>query len=107
MSHLAAETASDASIRHMRHGIRFQGVCGCFHRECWTARQANTGMITRASILINTEARALHPFAGGQRFGPNGLDPALAFQLAFAFGDDHLETIERGIERLLQRGPHF
>ena len=64
-------------------------------------------MITSACILINTEARALHPFAGGKRLGSDGLDSALAFQLAFAFRDDYFETIEGGVERLLQRAPHF
>src|SRR6185295_14731141 len=49
-------------------------------------------MVARAGVLVDTVLHAHGPFAFGQVLRDHGAQPALALELAFAFGDDHLEA---------------
>jgi hypothetical protein len=44
-----------------------------------------------------------HALAALEQAGDPGLDAALALELAFALGDDHLQAVEVAGEGLLQR----
>ena len=59
-------------------------------------------MIAGADAFIDAIAHPHHAFAAFDFFGIDRTDAALAFQLAFALGDDDFQTFVRGGECLTQ-----
>ncbi len=60
-------------------------------------------MIAGADFIVDAVARADHAFAALELLGILGADAALARELAFAVGDDHLQAALGGLHRLLER----
>ena len=63
-------------------------------------------MVAVAHVLIDAVFHPLNPLPALQPGGSPGFDPALAFQLAFALGDDDFQAVEVAGQRLLQGAAH-
>src|SRR5690606_4916181 len=97
----AAQAAADALLR-IDPGDRVgaQRIAGVAHAEGRTAGDADAGMVAGADVLVDAVTHPQHPLAGGEPTCLLWPGPALALELAFAFGDDHLEAGRIGGERL-------
>src|SRR5262249_25389361 len=60
-------------------------------------------MVAGTDLIVDAEARADHAFTALELFGILGADAALAGELAFAVGDNHLQTTLAGLPPLLER----
>src|SRR5262245_24557436 len=63
-------------------------------------------MVAGADLVVDAEAHAHHPLAALELLGVFGAHAALASELAFAVGDDHLEAALGGAHGLFQRLGH-
>jgi hypothetical protein len=91
---LATQTATYATINHGRYRIYLEWIGIVFKRQCRTAREPHTGMVTVAHILIDTIFHAHHTLAPRLQRSKPRANASLTFKLAFTFGDDDLEPIE-------------
>ena len=106
MRDFAAQAAADATVDHGRHRIAAQRIGRRLHRQRRAARQPDAGMIAGADLVVDAVARAGDAHPAFELDGVLGAHAALARQLAFAVGDDHLQAALGGLHRLLQRLGH-
>jgi hypothetical protein len=64
-------------------------------------------MVAGADVLVDAVARADHALAALELHRVFGAQAALAYQLAFAVGDDHLEAVLGALQRVLEDLDHF
>src|SRR5262245_30609061 len=91
MGDLAAQPAADAALDHGCDRIGAQRIGTGLDGERGAAGEPDAGMVASADLLVDAEARLYHPLAALELPGVLGAHAALARQLAFAVGDDHLE----------------
>ena len=106
MGVLATQAAADATVDHAGDGVDAQQVGVVLERQRRAPRQANAGMVAGAHVFVDTVLDSLHSLAAFQAASQPRPDAALPLQLAFAFGDDDFQAVERTRERLLQRAAH-
>ena len=63
-------------------------------------------MVAGADLLVDAVARAHHALAALELAAVLGAHPALARELAFAVGDDHLQAVLGAAHRVLERLDH-
>ena len=101
MGDLAAQPAADAAVDHRGDGVAAQRVGIGLDGQRRAAGQADAGMVAGADILVDAVARAHHARAARELRRIFGAQAALAHQLAFAVGDDHLEAVLGAAQRVL------
>jgi hypothetical protein len=99
----AAQAAAHAAVDHGGHRVHLQRIGVVLERERGAARQADAGVVAGADVLVHAVLHALDALAALQQAGDPGLDAALALELAFALGHDHLQAVEVAGEGLFQR----
>jgi len=92
MGDLAAQSAADATLDHGRHRIAAQRIRIGLDGERWAAGEPNARMVAGADLVVDAEAHAHHALAALELLGVFGAHAALARELAFAVGDNHLEA---------------
>jgi hypothetical protein len=107
MGHLAAQPAADAAFDHRGDRVAPQRIGIGFHRQRWTARQPDTGMIAGAQLIVDAIARLHHPLAALEFLGVLDADAALPRQHALAVGNDHFEAAFGAADRFFQRRRHL
>src|SRR5450631_1381123 len=105
---LAAQPATNAALDDRRDRVDFQRIAAFFQRQRWTTRKANARVVAGTRVLVDAILDADHALAVPEQARAPRLDPPLAFELAFAFGNDDFEPGEvRGesfVESLAQIG---
>ncbi len=104
---LAAQPAADAALDHGRHRIAAQRIGIGLDRQRRAAGQPDAGMVAGADLVVDAEAHPHHALAALELLGILGAHAALARELAFAVGDDHLEAALGGAHGLLQGLGHL
>jgi len=86
----------------MGDGVGAQRILVGLDGERGAARQADAGVVARAHLRIDPEARAHQALAGRQLARVLWPDAPLPGELAFAVGDDHLEAPAAAAQRFAQ-----
>src|SRR5216684_6322846 len=100
---LAAEPAADAGLVHVRDRILAQRIGIVLEGERGAAVEAHAGLVARAHVRVDAEARRHHPPPRLETGRDLRLDPALALELALGAGDDDLEPARRRGHGFLHR----
>src|SRR5439155_946980 len=107
MRNLAAQSAADAGIDHLRHRLAPQRIGIGRERERWTPREPDAGVVAGAGIGIDAEALAHDALAALQALAHQRPHAPLFIEHAFGLSDDDFWTLDRGGERLFEHIAHL
>src|SRR5690606_18768970 len=107
IGHLTAITTAHTALVDGSDGIVAQWIVQLLDRQGRAARQAHAGMVARADVLIDAEARFDDALAGLHRRRDDRLFAPLPVEHAFRRGDDDLGTLLRCRQSFLQRVAHL
>ena len=100
-------TAADAAIINIGHGVFAETICAWLYGQGGAPRDSNTGMITRTGFRVDVKSCANRTLSFGDSIFHQRLDAALAIEHTFAFGNNYLESRLSGIQRVSQRLLHL
>src|SRR5512145_293284 len=106
MRDLAAQPAPDAAGIDRRHRVGPQRIGIRLYGQRGASRKAYARVVAGANVVVDAEARAHDALARGELLGDQRSLAALAGELAFAVGDDDLESRLFALQRLAQRPRH-
>src|SRR5882672_8447430 len=90
---LSTHPAADAAVDDGGDRIDPERIGAVFERQRRAPRQPDAGVIPRANVLVDAVFHANHALARVQQSGNPRLDAPLPLELAFALGDDDLESV--------------
>src|SRR5262249_49141061 len=96
-----------ATFDHCGNGIAPQRIGIWFHRQRWTARQPDAGMVAGAQLIVDAKTRFHHPLAALEFVGIFHADAPLPRQHALTIGNDHFESAFRAADSFFQGRRHL
>src|SRR5262249_44866573 len=96
-----AQAAADAAFDHRGNRFAAEQIGIGLHRQRWTAREPDTGMVAGAQLVVDAVAGLYQSLAALEFVGLLDTDAALPRQHAFAVGNDHFEPALGAVAAIL------
>src|SRR5206468_4392687 len=104
---LAADAAADARVVHVRDRVLAERIGALAKRERRASIQAHAGVVARAHVGVDAEARLDDLTAGGRLAAQPGPLATLALEHALVPRDDDLEAGDARRQGLADRSDHL